>query len=67
MSSMPSKAARTCETYSFFGGKGGMIANDVVDRNADRESDTSADGAAVHLLLIQLCSLRFHYCVAEFA
>jgi hypothetical protein len=44
-----------------------MIADNIVDRNTDRESDSSADGATVDFLLIQLGSLCFHDSVAKFA
>ena len=54
-------------TYSFFGGEGGMITNDVIYRNANREGDSSIDHFAIDLFCVQLGSLCFHDSVSKFA
>ena len=55
-----------CFTYSFFSGKGGMVANNIIDRNTNRKGNPSLNCLAVNLFRIQFGSLCFHDGVSEF-
>ena len=57
----------TKSTHRLFRGQGGMIADNIVHRNADREGHSSINGLSVDFLCIQLGSLCFHDGVTELA
>lgn len=52
-------------TYRFFSWKGGVIAYNIVDRNANGESNTSVNELSVNLLGVKFPSLGFHHGMSE--
>jgi hypothetical protein len=53
-------------TYSFFVGQRRVIANNIIDGNANRKGNSSINGLAIDLFRVELVDSRHHDGLSEF-
>lgn len=58
---------KTKGTYRFFRGKGGMVADDIIDRDTNGKGHTSIDLLSLDLFGVKFGSGSFNHFMAEFA